>query len=461
MTSFLTSLSVFLLLLTGPVASAQKASFSAVLEAEESVYTYESANNGAGPMWTHGNTCIVRYGKKVFASGIETLPGEKPLNNVRWMLYERDKKGWKLLIKDPKDRTREPCPLGIMDDGRLFLSVNPTLTESGAYNGPSDPQILQFDARHPDKPYKVLRPVWEDEPPFTEHSYRTFVTDGRNGEMILFQNIGYTHAEWSFFDKDGRWSARGRLVWPEADYDDPQPCNVIRVCYPAVQLKERKVYFLGVSDIMEPKKAWREYKYQLTQRKWDYDFRRLFYTWSEDITTGKFEKWVEIASREETGGRIFPADLWVAPGGDVYVLWHERALDERLQEKFFPAAQQSEALNFAVIRDGKVVFRKTIMQGTPGEVVPGWGRFQVTGDNRLFVFYYVHGGPEEIRENRIVEISTAAGHAVSRPVTIGAKRPLSMFYTANVRAGNAPSSLLDVYGQDEKLEMRYMRIRIR
>jgi len=461
MLSFFVPVSLLLMLSAGMSPAPAGTSFTARVEAEEAVYTYEPAGNGAGPMWTHGNTCIVRYGKKVFASGIETLPGEKPLNNVRWMLFERDKKGWRLLKKDPADRTREPCPLGITDDGRLFLSVNPTKTESGAYNGPSDPQILQFDARHPEQPYQVLRPVWQDTPPFTEHSYRTFVVDSRNGEMILFQNIGYTHAEWSFYDRNGQWSARGRLVWPEADYDDPQPCDVIRVCYPAVELKDRKLYFLGVSDIMEPRKAWREYKYRLTKRKWDYDFRRLFYTWSEDITTGKFEKWVEVSSREHTGGRIFPADLWVAPGGDVYVLWHERALDERLQEKFFPGEQQSESLLFAIIRDGKVLFRKAIMTGRPGGTLPGWGRFHITADNRLFVFFYVHGGPEEIGENRLVEIDLAGDHAVSRPVTVEVSRPLSLFYTATPRAGNHPSPVLDVYGKDDANEMRYLKIRIR
>ncbi len=435
--------------------------FRAKVEAEESVYTFEPANNGASPMWTHGNTCIVRYKNRVFASGIETLKDVKPLHNTRWLLFERDKKGWKLLLKDPKDRTREPCPLGLMQDGRLFLSVNPTLTEPGAYNGPAEPQILQFDAKHPSASYKVLKPLWDGNPPFTEHSYRSFAVDGHAGELILFQNIGYTHAEWTFMDKNGKWIARGRLNWPPGDYEEPLEHGAIRVCYPAVQLKNRKLYFLGVSDIMEPKKAWRDYKFKLTNRKWDYDFRRLFYTWSNDITTGKFEKWVEISSREKTGGNIFPADLWEAPDGLVYVLWYEKALDERLWKDFFPEEKQSESLNFAIIKEGEVVFRKPVMTGSPGEVVPGKGRFQVTKDNRLFVFYYVHGGPGDIKENRMVEISMTGDHALSKPVKINVKRPLSNFYTANVRAGTAPSSIVDVYGKDEANEMRYLRIKIK
>ena len=44
-----------------------------VVEAEEEVYRYEPANNGAGPMWCSGSTCLVRIGDKVFAGGLETL----------------------------------------------------------------------------------------------------------------------------------------------------------------------------------------------------------------------------------------------------------------------------------------------------------------------------------------------------------------------------------------------------
>ena len=450
----------FLILLLVFSACSQRETFKVKIEAEESLYTYEPANNGAGPMWTHGNTCIVRYKDKVFASGLETLKDVKPLSNTRWLLFERNEKGWNLLLADTIDRTREPCPMGVTQAGSVFLSVNPARYEQGVMYGPTEPQILQFDAQQPGNPYKILKPVWDGNPPFNDHSYRSFAVDGNSGELILFQNIGYTHAEWSFMDNKGKWSARGKLIWPKADYKDPTEHDVIRVCYPAVQLKDKKVYFLGVSDIIEPNKVWRDYKFEKTKKKWDYDFRRLFFTWSKDITTGKFEDWVEIASREKTGGRIFPADLWEAPDGLIYVLWHERALDERLHKDFFPEKKQSESLNFAVIKDGKVISKKSVMTGKEGEALPGKGRFQVTKDNRLFVFYYVHGGPKEIKENRLVEISLEKDHAVSKPVKLKVNRPLSNFYTANIRAGSAPSSILDVYGKDEKNEMRYIQIKI-
>ena len=171
-----------------------------IVEVEEDVYRYEPANNGAGPMWCSGSTCLVRIGDDVFASGLETLAQHKPLNNCRWMLFQRGAGGWELQQADPNGRTREPCPLVAFPDGRLFLSANPTLTPPDQHGGPARPEILQFDSARPKEPFQTLLPQWDGEPAFTEHSYRSFAADGARGELILLQNIGYTHAEWAFRD---------------------------------------------------------------------------------------------------------------------------------------------------------------------------------------------------------------------------------------------------------------------
>ena len=158
-------------------------------------------------------------------------------------------------------------------------------------------------------------------------------------------------------------------------------------------LKNRAVHFCGVSDIVEPYPEWRAYKKQLTGNEWDYDFRRLFYTWTPDITREKFRPWVEIASRDKTCGWISPGDLWLGPDGAAHIVWTERALDERLRAKFFPEAKQSHAVNYAIVREGKVVLRRTLMlaeEGKPGEIGSS-PRFQVTPDNRLFVICYASG----------------------------------------------------------------------
>jgi len=435
------------------------------VEVEEVVYRFEDAKNGSSQMWCHGNTSLVRLGDQVYASGRETIPNAKPLNNCLTSLYRRDAKGWTQVFKSD-GRTREPSPIAITQDGSVYLSVNPTLTPTDTYNGSARPEILLFDhdtllTRAPKvMPTQTLLPTWDGQPKFSEHSYRSFAADGPHGDLILFQNEGYTHSEWAFRNGEGNWSATGKLVWPDGkDYEKPQP---IRVCYPNVAVQNRAVYFCGVSDIMEPNPAWRAYKLGLTGQHWDYDFRRLFFTWCPDITSGHFTPWIEVASREETCGRITPCDLYVESDGRVRILWLETALDERLREKFFPEAKQRYALMSGVIEDRKVVSRTTVSEGGEGlgGLRPGYGRFHETQDGRLFAFYYVGGKDktgQALNEHRIVEMG--ADGPSSKPVSIEMKTPLTVFFTSTPRAGCQPSNLLDIYGSANGA-MHYARIRL-
>lgn len=446
----------------GDSAQAPPAQPKPVVELEEDVYRYEPADNGAGPLWCSGSTCLVRIGEHVFASGLETLKGVPPVNNCRWLLFRREATGWDLERADDSGRTREPSPLAGFPDGRLFLSANPTLGRAPEpHGGPARPEVFQFVAENPAAAPERILPGWAGAPRFSEHSYRSFAADGPNRELILMQNVGYTHAEWSFRDRDGQWSAQGKLVWPwGADYDQPQP---IRICYPTVALSNRAVHFCGVSDIVEPYQNWREYKKQLTGRDWDYDFRRLFYTWTPDIAAGKFGAWVEIASRDKTCGWISPCDLWVAPDGAAHLLWVERALDERLREKFFPDARQSYQLNYAVVRGGAVVRRRSLVQAGEGGEVPAAARFQVTPENRLFVFYYVHGSGgagRRVSENRLLEVYPDG--TCSLGVRVPLAGPFTRYFTATIRAGSPPSRTLEVLGHraGSPLIMSYARIRL-
>jgi hypothetical protein len=419
---------------------------SARVEIEEDVYTFHPPDNGAGPMWCHGNTCICRVGEDVFASGVETLPDAKPLHNCVPLLFQRSNHGWQRLFRDAR-RTREPSPLCCFPDGRLFLSLNPTLAPADAYEGPAEPLIAEFPPGTWKEP-RVLRPEWEGSPGFTEHSYRSFAADGRRGELVLFQNVGDSHAEFAFLDAGGRWASHGRLVWPwGAEYEEPQP---IRVCYPNVQLRDRAVYFCGVSDIVEPRSAWRAFKRNLTGREWDYDFRRLFFTWSDDIRTCAFHEWTEIASRDRTCGWIAPCDLYADDAGNVHLLWTERAIDERLREAFFPREEQRHCLHYAVIDRGVVVLRRLVASARGNEGIPGGARFQAATDGRLFALYHVSGAGNLVRQ---------VAPDVGQPVAVPLQTPLEQFFTATVRGGSEPSDLMDVLGAAGNT-IRYARIRL-
>ena len=204
---------------------------------------------------------------------------------------------------------------------------------------------------------------------------------------------------------------------------------------------------------------------QLTGRDWDYDFRRLFYTWTDDIRGGEFHEWVEIASRDKTCGWVFPCDLWVAPDRSVHILWTERAIDTRMRAKFFPKAKQSTALNYAVVRSGKVVSRRTLVLAEEGgsNEIANAARFQVTPENRLFVFYYVSGtdtAGDRVSENRLLELR--ADGIESESVKIPMKHPLSAYFTATVRGGSPPSNVLDLLGTRAGVAntISYARIRL-
>ena len=134
-----------------PGASA-RSELRVAVEVEEDVYRYTPANNGAGPMWCSGSTCLVRIGDDIFASSLETIADAKPLNNCRWTLHRRGPNGWTLQQADPVGRTREPCPLATLAPGMLLLSANPTLvTDRTVHAGPARPEILQWSARAIDK----------------------------------------------------------------------------------------------------------------------------------------------------------------------------------------------------------------------------------------------------------------------------------------------------------------------
>jgi hypothetical protein len=416
------------------------------VEIEEEVYTFRPPENGLGPMWCKGNTCICRIGDEVFASGLETLPDAKPLNNCVPFLLGRTARGWATVFRYDR-RTREPSPLCCFPDGRFFLSLNPTLTSPDAYEGPAEPLIAEFAAGPRGEP-RMLRPGWEGDPAFTEHSYRSFVADGPRGELILFQHPGDAHAEFAFRGADGTWSSQGRLAWPwGAEYEEPQP---VRICYPNVQLANRAVYFCGVSDIIEPRAAWREFKRNLTGREWDYEFRRLFFTWSDDIATGTFHEWLELASRARTCGWITPCDLYAEGTGTVPLLWTERAIDDRLREAFFPREEQSHCLHYAVIDRGVMVFRRLLARAEGAVGIPGGARFQAAPDGRLFALYHLSGRGNVVRQ---------VGPEVADPLEVPLAVPLAQFFTATVRRGSTPSGTVDILGV-AGTAIRYARVRL-
>ena len=427
---------------------------TAVVEVDEIVATCESPNNGAGPFWCYGSPLIVRHDDDVFVSAMETGENIPPLSNTRWRIFRKHAdENWEMVQASEKFNQREPCPITKFSDGRLFLSVNPSTQPPGTKYGECDPHLIEFSAKEPTKPGAQIHPRWDGEFVFTDHSYRGISVDGESGEILLL-NIHARSGEqlWSFRNSDGEWSHSGRIVFP------------IRSCYPQVAIKNRSAHVLAIGDIVEPVEEWRKYKSEKTGASWDYVFRRLFYTWTPDIIKQDFSAPLEIDDLEATAGHITNLDLWIDKDGQAHILYRKQTVQSSLmRDKFFPDVPMNTSLEYMVIKDGVVVKRRTLLKGgeNASNEVPGYGRFHIAKDGRLFVVYYCSGKDENgdpINENRLLRIMQEEN---DKPIKIPFQKPFGMFFTAIERGGTPPSDTIDLYGPGSGTELRYARISIK
>ncbi|MBT3343853.1 MAG: hypothetical protein HN712_24630 [Gemmatimonadetes bacterium] len=436
------------------------------VEVEESIATYEPAENGAGPLWCHGSTVIVRHHDEVFAAGLETLPDHVPLNNTRWVLYHRPDSGtWDEIYRD-SGRTREPSPIVLLGDD-LLVSANPTLAPAGEYGGDAEPTIFRFDTADMEVAPVGELPAWHGEAPFREHSYRSVVADGATGQVLYMQNEGYEIAHLSFLHKD-QWSARGVIRWPYSDSGDkPQP---LRLCYPNIQLRQGIAHFLGVGDIIEPVEAWREAKKKITGRDWDYVFRRLFYASSQPLPDAAdsgepFGGWLELANRDATAGATRNCDLWVDGQGCVHVMWVEITTDARIRNLFFPGVEVRHSLEHACIVDDAIVGRRTLASWGEGESAPKplLARFHEISPGRAVILAQFSETDEDERSSTLYRLA-ALSHELADPVEwidVPFTRPMAgTFLTSTVRGGSKPSPIIDLVGSINGPALGYARLRV-
>jgi len=425
----------------------------AVVELEEVVCTYVPPNNGAGPLWCYGAPLLVRWRDNVFVSASETGQDVPKLCNTRWRVFRRDQKGWQLLQKPETFREREPCPLIVFSDGRLLLSTNPSVTPPGTHYGPCDPHLLEFSTQNGAVTPRPLRPTWQGETAFTDHSYRGIASDARRGEVLLLNIHSRTGEQhWAFLDRNGNWSKQGKIRFP------------IRACYPQVALQERAAHVLAIGDIVEPNAEWRAYKTQKTGREWDYVFRRLFYTWTPNITQTDFVEPLELENVDSTAGYVRNLDVWLGPRGTAHILYLRKPVQSALlRDRFFPGKKMTTSLEYVALRRGETVRRATLLQGGEGasSEVPGNARFHATEDGKLFVIYYCGGrdrAGKPLSENRILQVLPKGG---VKPIPLPLEYPFTTFFTAAERGGSRPSDVIDLFGTGRQPRtLRYARIRL-
>lgn len=427
---------------------------SVIVEADEVVATCESPGNGAGPFWCYGSPLIVRYGDDVFVSAVEKGENVPLLCNTRWRVFKKHAdNNWEMVQASEKFNQREPCPIVGFSDGRLFLSVNPSTQPEGTQYGECNPHLIEFSASEATKLGAKIQPDWDGEFIFTDHSYRGISVDGKRGEILLL-NIHARSGDqlWSFRNTEGKWSNKGRIIFP------------IRSCYPQVALKNSSAHVLAIGDIVEPNEEWRKYKFEKTGSAWDYVFRRLFYTWTPDITKKAFSEPIEVDDLEATSGHITNLDLWIDQDMQAHLLYRKQSVQsDFMRDKFFPDVPMTVSLEYVVIKNGKVIKRETLLKGGEGASgeMPGYGRFHIAKDGRLFVIYYCSGKDENgnpISENRLLQIMP---NTDSKPITIPFQKPFGMLFTAIDRGGTPPSDTIDIFGPGNGTELRYARVSIK
>ncbi|MBN1126779.1 MAG: hypothetical protein JXA82_17370 [Sedimentisphaerales bacterium] len=426
-----------------------------VVEVEEIITSFAPANNGAGPLWCYGAPLIARCGEDVFVSIIETGAGVPGLCNTRWQLWHRtNTESWSIVRSEGRYRQREPCPIGVFSDQAVFLSVNPSTEPTGTKYGPCKPEILEFDATKLSLDPVIHEPAWLGTPHFTDHSYRGFATDGINKELLMVNIDAQTGEQYiSFRDALDNWHAKGKISFP------------IRSCYPQVVLRDRSAHVLAIGDIVEPNEEWRKLKFEKLGRKWDYVFRRLFYSTTPDIRNQSFIEPIEIDSVEDTAGHITNLDLHVDAEGLTHILYLKQPYQYAfLRDKYFPDKQMAVNLEYVLIRSGTIIRRQILVQSPMDqqeELVPVYARFHADGDNILHI---VLSG--RITTNGKISYGIFLAPVPDNPgevnwVQIPLKRPMRTFFTNTMRGGSKASDLLDLFGiADDSPNLRYARIQL-
>jgi hypothetical protein len=445
----------------------------AILVAEETIDTVGNPRNGASPLWCYGSHIMVRARDTLYLSLLRPDEGVPVYCNTHWELWRRDNQGWNEMYRGGEALEREPCPIGLLGEGELVLSIQPKYAPrpfgrgDGEYSWFCQPELLGidlFETGDNDKVFSNFHPVFPVGSVFREHSYRGFGVDRVNREILLLV-LEQTdeHYQPTYLSRDGIWHPLPLLKFP------------IRGCYPQVSLCDRKAHVLAIGDIVEPVDEWRQAKSEEFNREWDYVFRRLFYAWSPDLEADGFQTPVEIDSVDETAGYILNLDLHVDADDRAHVLYLKMPYQHAfMRDRWFPGEAMTVSLEYVALDKGQVVMRKTLRQGLAEEELSdsqdtmrlNYGRLHPLPDGTLGVVYSGSwSGPDGGTESGLFLSRLATDGDVEETISLSGERPLTgAFFTNTPRGGSDVGNHLDLVGafsDGDSFEMRYMGYEIK
>lgn len=397
---------------------------------ESEVYTLAPPDNGSGPLWSSGCTQVARLGDDVYISEMETGVDVPKLCNTRWRLLRLEDRAWSTVAVEDNYRQREPCPLAVLPPSQLVLNVNDSIELPGTRYGLCKPLLRVFNFKTDDTEMRLIEPQWQGVPYYTDHSYRGFAADATHGHLVMLNIDAKTSVQNAcLLSASGETLATGQIELS------------IRSCYPQVALNDFAVYVLAVGDIVEPVEEWRQYKFEQTQQKWDYVFRRLYFTETQDLREAGFSAPIEIDNVDATCGHIMNQDLWVSPQGEAWILYARREVQHALmRDKFFPGKSIQNDLCLARVKDNTIIEKRVLFPATPAGESPQ-AKFHVSANGSLYAVLYVTGAEGG---NRLMRLLPEDKNNTRIPITLN--RPFSAFCLATTRAGNALSDTIDIFG---------------
>ena len=433
--------------------------------ADETITITTRANNGSSPMWSAGAPLVVRENGNVWASLSVHDAEAPPYCNTHWELWRRPpEQAWEKVRQGPEASEREPCPIFWLNDESLVVSVHPKIVARDVHQGGEkswycQPALAVYDPSRDDRAARLWVPDLGPSAPFAQHSYRGVGVDAEQGEFcqLIIDRGDVFRATWR--DRAGDWHPLAPPAFP------------IRACYPVVALRNRTAHVLAIGDIKEPNADWKAEKSRVLQREWDYVFRRLFYTWSPDLSAEPWREPIEVDSVEDTAGWMFNLDMLIDSQNRVHLLWIRRTIEHGfLRDRFFPGQPIVESVIHAVVEQGRVTARETLLsREVSGDQDEGRnfssGRFHALPDGRLIAVLSTEvaqaGGASE-RGLLLQELDSQA-QALQPPVRVTLARPLpaGWFFTNTTRGGSKPDHHLDPLSAEsngEIISLRYLHV---
>ncbi|MBR6748609.1 MAG: hypothetical protein IKM07_06680 [Clostridia bacterium] len=409
--------------------------------------------NGADPTWSRGNSVILRVGDRVFVTNNRVFPRRAPNNRTSLEVYEkRDGGEWKLVFYEEGVYQREPCPILYLGDNKIAVTVNPTVEtypeDMKVHMAPCTPLVYIFDISGEVRLIDTVKLTWDDpDYRFADHSYRSFAIDDINGNLFftnqyLLKDGGGAHC-WTLTDHEFKPLRAGKLKYP------------VRACYQNIAMRGGETYVFALRDIVEPVQEWKDYKYQVTQQHWDYDFRMVYLNYTPDIASQDFGESVVVCDRDATCGWVTNLDCCWDKNGDLLLLISAQNVHHAfMRDKFFPGEKLETVLEVYRLKGGKVVDVQCIDKSREeeGSMTDYAGFFHTASDGRVYIVWSKSTG---LSDNPVPTGTYLTPVDALSAVPVKLLDTFGRIFGSKTRLGAGRSDVIDLYWPDGNKAIMY------